>query len=169
MLKKHEEKVASFQTSLEKLRNEALDGLDDVFKGWTLQLEDVKNELTDRFNSMMNAKTRPLEHLSNLISSTSLDLKETEHKTGTLMSSNLTVPNFETELKEIQDSYSELHPENQLNQIRDKFKAQVEKIRIMPKFKRVGNLNIGEIMEVVEESEVNMEDLKTKSYWNTER
>ena len=39
----------------------------------------------------------------------------------------------------------------------------------MPKFKRVGNLNIGEIMEVVEESEVNMEDLKTKSYWNTER
>ena len=67
MLKKHEEKVGSFQNSLEKLRNEALDGLDDVFKGWQLQIDDVKNEITDRFNSMMNAKTRPLEHLGNLI------------------------------------------------------------------------------------------------------
>ena len=85
------------------------------------------------------------------------------------MSSKKCVPEFETELKEIQDSYAELHPESELNSIRDKFKQQVEKIRIMPKFKRVGNLNVGEIMEVVEEAEVNLEDLKTKSYWNTER
>jgi hypothetical protein len=34
MLKKQEEKVISFGISLEKLRNEALDGLEDLFKGW---------------------------------------------------------------------------------------------------------------------------------------
>lgn len=38
------------------------------------------------------------------------------------MSSKKCVPEFETELKEIQDSYAELHPESELNSIRDKFK-----------------------------------------------
>jgi hypothetical protein len=39
----------------------------------------------------------------------------------------------------------------------------------MPRFKRLGHLNIQDIIEVGEETDVNLDDLKTRSYWDTDR
>jgi hypothetical protein len=50
------------------------------------------------------------------------ELKDTEAKTGALLTSSKSVPDFENEMKAIQDAYAELHPEAALNVIRDKFK-----------------------------------------------